>query len=127
MDIGQTTNNNYTYYKGYEPEPDIILSIPTTDFPSLHMWDGFFYDIFRDPPLHGLGWTGFTRDYNQFEGAFENEEQTLIPYPKEYLDDILQYRNKKFRFEETPEIYQLIVELLTYAVENGKAVMIDFN
>ena len=118
--------DNYTYYTGYEPEPDIILSIPTTNFPTLHMWDGFFYDIFRDPPLHGLGWTGFTRDYNQFEGAFENEEQTLIPNPKEYLDDILQYHDKKFRFEETPEVYPLIVELLTYAVENGKAVMIDF-
>ena len=26
MDIGQTTNNNHTYYKGYEPEPDITLS-----------------------------------------------------------------------------------------------------
>jgi len=123
MDIGIMNN----YYKGYEPEPEIILYVPGTDFPTLHMWDGFFYDIFRDPPLNGKGWNGFTRDLQQCEGAFDMEELTLIPNPKEYLDDILQYRDKKFQFSKTPEVYPLIVELLTYAVENGKAVMIDFN
>jgi len=125
MDTG-TMNDNYTYYKGYEFDYEIILSVPDTDFPTLHMWEGYFYDIFQNPPLHGLGWEGFTRDIHQCEGAFDGHEQTLIPNPKEYLDDILQYRDKTFRFEETPEVYQLIVELLTYAVENGKAVMIDF-
>jgi len=115
------------YYTGYEPEPEIILSVPDTDFPTLYMWEGFFYDIFRDPPLDGKGWNGFTRDLQQCEGGFDLEEQTLIPNPKEYLDDILQYRDKKFDFSKTPEVYHLIVELLTYAVENGKAIMIDFN
>ena len=126
MDIGQTTNDNYTYYKGYEPEPDILLSVPYTNFPTLHMWDGFFYDIFRDPPLHGLGWTGFTRDYNQFEGAFENEEQTLIPNPKEYLDDILQYKNNKFFADEVYEVYDIVVSMLRHAVENGVNIVMTY-
>ena len=107
-------------------DDEIILSVPDTGFPTLHLWDGFFRDIFRDPPLDGKGWSGFTRDMHQCEGAFDWHEQTLIPNPKEYLDDILQYKDKKFQFSKTPEVYPLIVELLTYAVENGKAVMIDF-
>jgi len=125
MDTG-TMNDNYTYYKGYEIDDEIILSVPDTGFPTLHLWDGFFRDIFRDPPLDGKGWSGFTRDMHQCEGAFDWHEQTLIPNPKEYLDDILQYKDKKFQFSKTPEVYPLIVEMLTYAVENGKAVMIDF-
>lgn len=107
--------------------PYIILSVPDTDFPTLHLWDGYFFDIFRDPPLDGPDWKGFTRDFHQCERAFEGHEQTLIPDPKEYLDDILQYHDIRFRFEETIEVYRLIVKLLTYAIENGKAIMIDFN
>ena len=82
MDTG-TMNDNYTYYKGYEIDDEIILSVPDTGFPTLHLWDGFFRDIFRDPPLDGKGWSGFTRDMHQCEGAFDWHEQTLIPNPKE--------------------------------------------
>jgi hypothetical protein len=127
MKASTAMTDNYTYYTGYEFADEIILSVPDTDFPTLHLWDGFFDDIFRKPPLHGLGWIGFTRDIHQCEGAFDGHEQTLIPNPAEYLSDILQYQKRKFDFSETANVYHLIVELLTYAVENGKAVMIDFN
>lgn len=64
MDIGKT-NANYIFYEG---EPEIILSLE--NYKTLHMWEGYFDDIYHTPPLDGNGWKGFIRDYNQLEGIF---------------------------------------------------------
>ena len=70
MGIGKTSDN-YTFYEGYEGEPEIILIIPNEDI--LHIWEGYFDDIYDTPSLDGNGWKGFTRDYHQMEGIFADD------------------------------------------------------
>lgn len=68
MDIGKL-ENNASFYEGYEDEPEVFLSIK--DMPELcvHIWDGYFEDIFSDPHVGINGWTGFTRNYQEGRGA----------------------------------------------------------
>lgn len=39
---------------------------------AIHIWEGYFDDIFDSPSLDGKGWKGFTRDYHQLEGVSRN-------------------------------------------------------
>ena len=45
MDIGKT--DNYKFYEGYEDEPEVEISADNME--TLHIWDGFFEDIFGEP------------------------------------------------------------------------------
>lgn len=53
-------NDNYAFYEGYEGEPEITLRVANNV--TIHIWEGYFDDIFDMPSLDGNGWTGFTRD-----------------------------------------------------------------
>lgn len=106
MDIGKI-NDNHTFYEGYEGEPEIILSIPNSD--TIHIWEGYFDDIYDTPLLDGKGWNGFTRDYHQMEGIFINGGGKAKINPREYLDDLMLYKDKNFDFEETKQVFHLIV------------------
>ena len=117
MDIGKI--DNYKFYKGYEDEPEIEFSTSCENMETLHIWDGFFMDIFGEPSLDGKGWHGFTRDYNQCEGAFDDDGEAVISNLQEYIDDLKIYENRKFRFEETKEVYELICSWLTEAQKNN--------
>lgn len=75
-------------------------------------------DIFGEPSLDGKGWHGFTRDYNQCEGAFDNKGEAVITNLQEYIDDLKIYENRKFEFEETKEVYELICAWLAEAQKN---------
>ena len=37
--------------------------------------------------MDGKGWHGFTRDYNQCEGAFDDNGEAEITNLQEYIDD----------------------------------------
>ncbi len=104
--------DNFIFYEGYEGEPEIILSLEGTSF---HIWDGYFDDIYGVPPLDGNGWRGFTRDYNQMEGIFSDNDIVEID-PKEYLADLILYKNKAFDFEETARVFDLLLSLFEKAV-----------
>lgn len=108
------TNDNYTFYEGYEEEPEIILSLEGTSF---HIWDGYFEDIYDTPPLDGNGWRGFTKDYNQMEGIFSDDDTVVEIDPKEYLADLMLYKNKAFDFKETLRVFDLLVSLFEKAVK----------
>lgn len=56
---------NCTFHKGYEGEPEIILTLPSSD--AIHIWKGYFDDIYDTPLLDRNEWNGFTRDYHQME------------------------------------------------------------
>lgn len=116
MDIGKTTDN-YTFYEGYEGEPEIILALADTEV--LHIWDGYFDDIYDTPSLDGKGWNGFTRDYHQNEGIFANGGCVAEINPKEYLEDLMLYKDKAFDFAETKQVFHLMVALFEKAVETG--------
>ncbi len=113
MDTGKT-NDNYTFYEGYEGEPEIILSLEGTSF---HIWDGYFEDIYGTPPLGGNGWHGFTKDYNQMEGIFSDDDTVVEIDPKEYLADLMLYKNKAFDFEDTAQVFNLLLSLFEKAVQ----------
>ena len=122
MDIGKT--DNYTFFEGYEDEPEIELSSNNQDMETLHIWDGFFWDLFGDPSLDGKGWNGFTRDYNQFEGAFGDDSEAVISDIDEYIDDLKIYENRKFDYKETRDVHNLLLSWLNRAKATGSTVTV---
>ncbi len=113
MDIGKI--DNFKFYEGYEDEPEIEFSTNDSNIETLHIWDGFFDDIFRKPNLDGKGWHGFTRDYHQCEGAFDDNGEAEITNIQEYIDDLKTYESRKFDYKETKEVYKLIYSWLNEA------------
>ena len=122
MDIGKT--DNYTFYEGYEDEPEIELSSNNQDMETLHIWDGFFWDLFGEPSLDGKGWNGFTRDYNQFEGAFGDDSEAVISDIDEYINDLKIYENREFKFSNTRDVYNLLLSWLNKAKATGSTVTV---
>ncbi len=122
MDIGKT--DNYTFFEGYEDEPEIELSSNNQDMETLHIWDGFFWDLFGDPSLDGKGWNGFTRDYNQFEGAFGDDSEAVISDIDEYINDLKIYENREFKFSNTRDVYNLLLSWLNKAKATGSTVTV---
>ena len=116
MGIGKI--DNHKFYDGYEGEPEVELSANVETMEILHIWDGFFDDIFRDPSLDGKGWHGFTRDYHQCEGAFD-DGKGVITNLQEYIDDLKLYENRKFDYEDTKDVYDLLCRWLDEAQKNG--------
>ena len=116
MDIGNL-KNNYTYYEGYEDEGKIVLCIEADQ--AIHIWEGYFDDIYDTPTLDGNGWKGFTRDYHQFEGVFSEDGGITEIDPSEYLEDLMLYKEKSFEFEETTEVFNLMVSFLEEAIKQG--------
>ena len=117
MGIGKI--DNYKFINGYEDEPEIEFSTKDENMETLHIWDGFFDDIFRNPPLDGNGWIGFTRDYHQCEGAFDDDGETIITDIQEYIDDLKIYEHRIFDYKETKEVYELICSWLSEAQKNN--------
>ena len=117
MGIGKT--DNYKFYEGYEGEPEVILSVKNNELETIHIWDGFFDDIFRKPSLDGKGWNGFTRDYHQCEGAFDIYGEAIITDIQEYIEDLKIYESRKFDYEDTKEVYNLICSWLDEALRKG--------
>ena len=123
MDIGMLFNNT-EFYDGFEDEHEIELFISEKTELSIHIWEGYFNDIFGEPPFNGKGWYGFTRDFQQCERTFEEKDVEINV--DEYLLDLLNYKNKKFRFEETKKCYELIHFFLEYAKANTKTVKVNW-
>ena len=124
MDIGNL-RNNHCFYEGYEGEPEIILTLAEAMEFNIHLWDGYFEDIFGEPVLDGNGWKGFTRDMHQMEGIFGDNETSIVIEASEYLADARTYRGKSFRYAESSAALALIIDFLRYAVENKLTVMAE--
>ena len=116
--------NNLKFYDGFEDEPEIELFIAENPEFNIHIWQGYFSDIFREPSLDGKGWNGFTRDFQQLERTYE--EKDVIIDVDEYLNDLYIYRQRTFEFEETRKCYELLCHFLEYAKENGKTVKVNW-
>ena len=123
MDTGKI-NENYEFYSGYEGEPEVILSVKNNELETVHIWDGYFYDIFGEPSLDGKGWNGFTKDFNQFERCFNDEGIAVEIDIDEYLTDLRLYKTKKFKFDETPAVFRKIEEYLEKAKKHSYIVLV---
>ena len=117
MGIGKI--DNYKFYEGFEGEEEVEFSANDENMETLHIWEGYFSDIFCEPSLDGKGWLGFTRDYNQCEGAFDDDGEAIITDLQEYIDDLKIYENRMFDYKETKEVYELICTWLTEAQKNN--------
>lgn len=124
MDIGKIKNNNI-YYDGYEGETEIVLSINESKDLNMHVWEGYFDDIFGEPSLVGDGWRGFTRDIHQMERIFSNEEFNMIVDVSEYLEDLITYKDKTFRYEESAEVLNMLITFFEYVKQNNFTVTVD--
>jgi len=124
MGTGKIKNNSI-FYDGYEGEPQIFLMIKDCIELNISIWDGYFEDIFGTPSLDGNGWHGFTKDYNQMEGAFADGVESAEIDPKIYLTDLCVYTGKQFDYEETAQVVSLIKCFLEYAVENQRTVIVS--
>ncbi|MBR5479743.1 MAG: hypothetical protein IKU84_06155 [Clostridia bacterium] len=118
MNIGQTLHHT-KYYDGYEGCGEIELTARGTSLPVLHIWEGYFSEIFDNPPLDGQGWCGFTRDYNQCEGTFNNHEPQRISNLQEYIDDMSRRKEDCWELSETEAVYNLILKWLISAKKSG--------
>ena len=123
MDIGKLKNNT-VFYEGFEDEPEIELYLSESPDFNIHIWDGYFFDIFGSPTMDGKGWNGFTRDFQQLERTYE--EKDVVIDVNEYLNDLHIYDKRTFDFEETRECYELLCHFLEYAKENGKTVKVNW-
>ncbi len=123
MDTGKLVNNT-TFYDGFEDEPEIEIFIAENTNFNIHIWVGYISDIYDKPIFDGNEWKGFTRDYQQEIGTYEKEDVTIDT--AEYYEDLLNYKDKDFRFEETRECYELLCSFIEYAKENGKTVKVNW-
>ena len=59
----------------------------------MEIWEGYFTDFLEDPDLSGDGWIGFTKDYQQCEGVWNEEMESYALDLDEYLLDLGQYKD----------------------------------
>ena len=123
MDIGKH-KDDYKFYEGYEGEKEIIISLPGIVY---HFWDGYFEDIFGNPQSTENGWIGFTRDYNEFINAFEDECIECAIEPEEYLKDLMLYQNQSFSYNETADVLNCLITIMTMAKEKQICVLVRVN
>ncbi len=119
MGTGKRNCDN-RYYEGYEGEPELVLS---SEQDEMHIWDGYMNDIFGNPVQTDDGWTGFTRDYNEFTGPYADDCIECALDVAEYLKDALQYRAHNFEYEETKDVLETIIAWLKQKQENGEDVV----
>ena len=123
MDIGKFKNNEQYYDDSYVVSNEVIIELKETPEFNLHIDEMYFADIFGNPLFDGNPWIGFTRDYQEEVNGWE--EVTEMDNIDEYISDMLRYSNKEFRWEETPEVFNLILDFLTYAKQTGQTVIVE--
>lgn len=124
MDIGKF-KNNYIFYTGYEGEGEVILKILNHPKFQLHIWEGYFENIFGSPILINKTPIGFTRDYLEGSRTFSGDEVS-IENPQEYLTDLNLYKNKELTFCESLECLNLLIDFFTFAISNEESTIVIY-
>ena len=88
MDTGKLVNNT-VFYEGFEDEPEVKLFIAENSEFNIHIWVGYISDIYDTPIFDGNEWKGFTRDYQQEVGTYEEQDIEIDVY--EYYLDLMTY------------------------------------
>ena len=126
MDIGML-KNNHDFYDGYEGEGEVTLRLQSNKEYELHIWEGYFEDIFGKPIFNQEGWKGFTRDYQESLGVFEDSGEHIITDTQEYPTDLEQYKEKSFSYEETKSCLQILIEFFVYAQSISSSINVELN
>ncbi|MBQ4544614.1 MAG: hypothetical protein II996_03485 [Oscillospiraceae bacterium] len=124
----QRLKDNHRYYEdsGFATT-EIILSLKEMPEFNIHFDEKYFGDIFAFAPACGKDWVGFTRDFHEKKGAWDflNNDRDEITHIDEYLSDLIYYSDKLTKYEETPEVFDLITDFLTYAKTIGQNVIVQ--
>jgi hypothetical protein len=123
MDTGKLKSNN-SFYQGYEDETEVFLCMKDMPEFCIHIWDGYFEDILSEPHTTANGWIGFTRDYQECLGAWGNDSYMEIVNLPEYLDDLRDYRERLFEYEESKDVLALLIEFMKCAEYNKQTVIV---
>lgn len=123
MDTGR--HENYIYYKGYEGEPELLISISASSSERYHIWEGYIDDIFGEAIFTEDGWNGLTRDYQLLEGPFEESNEFIVDNMQEYYDDLQSYLGKEFRYPESADVLCAMLAIFKEAMETNKTVVIE--
>lgn len=119
--------NNHDLYNGYEGERVIIITLQSNEEYVLHIWNGYFEDIFGNPIFNQSGFKGFSRDYQECLGAFAYGEKYTITNIQEYLTDLEQYREKQFLYDGTKACLQILIEFFMYAKSISSFIEVQLN
>lgn len=119
MDTGQI-KNDFTYYKGFEGEGEVTFIYAGL---CLHVWDGYIFQIVGKPLLDGKGWYGMTRDYNQLEGPWDEDEADVDAV--EYLQDLKHYQGKQLETAQAEQVLSRLIELFRQAAAQHAYVHIE--
>ena len=123
MDIGKL-NITTDFYSGYEGENEIILTVTTENKITIHIWDGYFENIFGSPIITNTDWKGFTKDYQERVRTFSCTDIPIIVEPTEYLLDMKQYINNYFSYDESNACLNAMINLFEYALLNSSTVTV---
>ena len=116
-----TGKKNNKYYKGYDGSTKVVFSYSNEKY-TMEIWEGFFTDFLEDSDLSGGGWTGFTKDYQQCEGVWNEEMESYALDLDEYLLDLGQYKDGEYDYQETAGMIKDLMSFLIEAKNTGVAV-----
>lgn len=117
-----TGKNNNKYYEGYDGSTKVVFSYSNKKN-VMEIWEGYFTDFLEDPDLSGDGWIGFTKDYQQCEGVWNEEMESFALDLDEYLLDLGQYKDGEYDYQETAGMIKDLISYLTEAKNIGVNVM----
>lgn len=121
MDTGKL-NVRFDFTEGYEDEPYVLLEMDGPETQPLKIWEGLFADLLDNPDMSGRGWKGFTRDFHELKGIWNEEAEGVYILPEEYLEDLSAYKDVEFQYDETTEMYDSLERFLEDAKQRGCAV-----
>lgn len=114
--------NNSKFYEGYEGEQEVIFQLVDDNNTSIHAWGGFIDDIMNNQPGTDDDYkTGLSYDWNTLEGPYSDKDNKIINID-DYYKDLLRFEKVQFKYEETKELYKLLVYFLKSAKDNNKDV-----
>ena len=124
MDISRLKNNEQDFIDDASGHVVIMWLKESPEF-NLHIDEMYFGDVFGNPIFNNKPWVGFTRDYQEITGGWKDASE--IEDIDEYIYDMLRYKDRERRmgWEETPEVFNLIIDFLTYAKETGQTVVVE--
>ncbi len=124
MDTGKL--NNTIFYDGYEGEGEIVLTLLNSqNAVTLHVWDGYFEEIFGNPTISSTGWSGFTKDYQESTRTFNGEKRIIFSTIPEYLSDLKNYENHTFSFDEAKACLNLLINFFEQALSSSSEITVE--
>lgn len=119
-------NENYTYYDGFEGEPEYTFCLYDNNIPveKIHIWDGYFSDIIDTIEPDENGWTSLA-EYYQLCLEFENDNWK-VPDIAAALEQLMNVDKTKIRFPESHNVLEILVEFFRKALESNSEVYIEY-